>query len=223
MSRNPEREEMSKDYYREKQYYRENRDKDAYRDKDPYKETKEKEMYHGEMREKEMYREKEIYRERREDHHREREMYRESYREQARPTGNRESYREIQRDREMYTGRQNKYADPERKRQDPERLERIESRLRLLAEDGNTNHNEKENRDKTSGDKELEDLRSRLLSKRISKELQGQDGKKMEYSDKSDRHSDRTLDKHHQARRNRLIKAGKNPYKYTILSSRLYI
>lgn len=196
---------MSKDYYREKQYYRE---KDVYRDKDPYKDPKEKEMYRGEMREKEMYRDKEIYRDRREDHHREREMYRESYREQVRP---RESYREIQREREMYPSRQNKYTDPERKRQDPERQERIESRLRLLAEDSNTNHNnEKENRDKTSGDKELEDLRSRLLSKRISKELQGQDGKKMDYSDKSDRHSDRALDKHHQARRNRLIEAGMN-------------
>lgn len=203
MNRNPERDEMSKDYYREKQYYRENREKDAYRDKDPYKETKEKEIYRGEMRDKELYREKEMYRERREDHHREREMYRESYREQGRP---RESYREMQRDREMYTSRQNKYADPERKRQDSER---IESRLRLLADDNNTNHNEKENRDRTSGDKELEDLRSRLLSKRISKELQGQDGKKIEYSDKSERHSDRTLDKHHQARRNRLIEAGK--------------
>ncbi|XP_039747429.1 cyclin-dependent kinase 11B [Pararge aegeria] len=226
-NKNLEREEMPKDYYRDKQYYRE---KELYREKD----VREKEMYRErDVREKEMYREKDVYREkdpyREREHYREREMYRDNtaFRESGRP---KEVYREkevykekdVQREREMYVSRdrQYKYSEPERKRIE---TERIETRLRLLSEEGRSNQtNEKENRDKTSGDKELEDLRSRLLSKRISKELLNQEpGKKQsEYENRDtkkaahnererDRNSERnsTLDKHQQERRKRLLEA----------------
>lgn len=215
MSKPLDREEISKEYYREKQYYRE---KETYREKEP----REKEAYRErEVRDKEVYREN-PYRER--DHYREREMYREntSFRDTTRT---REAYREkeaykekeTQRDREAYMSRerQYKYSETERKRLEPDR---IESRLRLIADEGgrtnHANHNsEKENRDKTSGDKELEDLRSRLLSKRISKEL-GQESKKHhDYNDKEsklERHT--TLDKTQQERRKRLLEAGKYLY-----------
>ncbi|XP_052737608.1 cyclin-dependent kinase 11B isoform X2 [Bicyclus anynana] len=216
---------MPKEYYREKQYYRE---KEVYREKD----VREKEMYRErEVRDKELYREKDVYREkdpyREREHYREREMYRDNaaYRESGRP---KEVYREkevykekdqVQREREMYSSRdrQYKYTDPERKRIENER---IETRLRILADESRNNHtNEKENRDRTSGDKELEDLRSRLLSKRISKELQNQETKKPnehesreatnsvhnEREKNSERHS--TLDKHQQERRKRLLEA----------------
>ncbi|XP_052737607.1 cyclin-dependent kinase 11B isoform X1 [Bicyclus anynana] len=225
LSKNIERDEMPKEYYREKQYYRE---KEVYREKD----VREKEMYRErEVRDKELYREKDVYREkdpyREREHYREREMYRDNaaYRESGRP---KEVYREkevykekdqVQREREMYSSRdrQYKYTDPERKRIENER---IETRLRILADESRNNHtNEKENRDRTSGDKELEDLRSRLLSKRISKELQNQETKKPnehesreatnsvhnEREKNSERHS--TLDKHQQERRKRLLEA----------------
>lgn len=215
---------MPKDYYKEKQYYRE---KETYREKD----IRDKDMYRErEVREKDIYREKEIYREkdpyREREHYREREVYRDNaYRESARPKDvyrEKEVYKDkdVQRERDIYVtrDRQYKYSEPERKRMENDR---IESRLRLLADDGRPNQNsEKENRDKTSGDKELEDLRSRLLSKRITKELQSQDTKKhaqydrdtkkhVEYErDKnSDRHSS-SLDKHQQERRKRLLEAG---------------
>lgn len=135
------------------------------------------------------------------------------------PMKAREAYREkemykdkdSQREREMYLNRERQYkGTDDRKRPEPER---IESRLRLLAEDSHsTNHNnEKENRDKTSGDKELEDLRSRLLSKRISKELQSQETKRhpdYEKEGRQERHS--SLDKHQQERRKKLLEAGMN-------------
>ncbi|XP_068629318.1 cyclin-dependent kinase 11B [Battus philenor] len=215
VQKNIEREEMSKEYYREKQYYRE---KDSYREKD----MREKELY----REREMYREKDVYREkdpyREREHYREREMYRDntSFREAPRQ---RDMYREkdvykekdVQRDRDMYISRdrQNKYTDNERKRIESDR---IESRLRLLAEENRSNHNnEKENRDRTSGDKELEDLRTRLLSKRISKELQNHETRKpsnSDYNDKESKSEDRqrhssSLDRHQQERRKKLIEA----------------
>ncbi|XP_046964532.1 cyclin-dependent kinase 11B isoform X1 [Vanessa cardui] len=221
-SKTLEREEMPKDYYREKQYYRE---KEAYREKD----VREKEMYRErEIRDKDIYREKDVYREkelyREREHYREREMYRDnaSYRESGRP---KEAYREkemykekdMQREREMYVNRdrQYKYSENDRKRIE---TDRIESRLRMLSEEGRTQNNEKENRDKTSGDKELEDLRTRLLSKRISKELQSQETKKHTDFDKEtkkhmdyerEKNSDRyvSLDKHQQERRKRLLEA----------------
>ncbi|KPI91432.1 Cyclin-dependent kinase 11B [Papilio xuthus] len=212
--KNLEREDMTKEYYREKQYYRE---KDPYREKD----MREKELYH----EREMYREKDVYREkdpyREREHYREREMYREnpSYREAPRQRDvyrGKEMYKEkdVQREREMYLSRERqKYADIERKRYE---AEKIESRLRVLAEENRPNHNnEKENRDRTSGDKELEDLRTRLLSKRISKELQNQDNKKQsDYTDKESKSDDRqrhssSLDRHQQERRKRLLEAEK--------------
>nr|CAB3516241.1 unnamed protein product [Spodoptera littoralis] len=251
INKNPEREDMAKEYYREKQYYREKdmyregketfRDKESYRDKETYREKemyrdgkdnnmyrdnkdiREKDMYRErEMREKEVYRDKDQYRER--EHYREREMYRDpSFREPAR---SREAYREkemLYKEKEMYNKekemqrdvylgreRQYKYAEAERKRSDNER---IESRLRSLAEEGHTNHNnEKENRDRTSGDKELEDLRTRLLNKRITKELQGQDGgkKSSDYYEKDGKSSSRhsSLDKHQEHRKNKVLFAG---------------
>ncbi|XP_026758093.2 cyclin-dependent kinase 11B [Galleria mellonella] len=220
-----------KDLYREKEAYREKdlyrdkemyRDKESYRDKDVYRENKdirEKELYRErEIRERDIYKEKDMYREK--DTYREREHYKDTYRDNTsfrEATRPREAYREkeiykdkeIQRERDMYLNRdrQYKYTDAERKRVE---TDRIESRLRLLAEESHTNQsNEKENRDRSSGDKELEDLRSRLLSKRISKELQTQDSKKhqsfLEKDGRSDRHS--SLDKHQQERRKRLIEA----------------
>ncbi|XP_041976856.1 cyclin-dependent kinase 11B isoform X2 [Aricia agestis] len=208
---------MSKEYYREKQYYRE---KEAYREKEiREKELREKEMYRErEVREKDMYREKELYREkdpyREREHYREREVYRDpQYRESARP---KEAYREkevykekeMQRNREMYVNRdrQFKYSEADRKNLENDR---IESRLRVLADDSKTTqNNEKENRERSSGDKELEDLRSRLLSKRITKQLQTQDKKSVNYekdSSKTERQS--SLDKHQQERRKRLLEA----------------
>ncbi|XP_059054339.1 cyclin-dependent kinase 11B [Achroia grisella] len=204
-----------KDVYRDKEMYR---DKETYRDKEAYRENKdirEKELYRErEIRERDMYKDKDMYREK--DSYREREHYKETYRDNTsfrESTRPREAYRdkeiykdkEVQRERDMY--RQYKYTEAERKRID---TERIESRLRLLADENSTNqNNEKENRDRSSGDKELEDLRSRLLSKRKSKELQTQDTKKqssfMEKEGRSDRHS--SLDKHQQERRKRLIEA----------------
>ncbi|XP_060800454.1 cyclin-dependent kinase 11B isoform X2 [Amyelois transitella] len=211
---------------REKEVYRE-RDKEVYKDKE-YREKdaafREKEAAYrekdGAYREKDAaYREKDVsYREKEKElSYREREHYkeRELYRDPAafRDARTREAYREkevykekdSQRDREMYLGRerQYKYTD-DRKRMDSDR---IESRLRLLAEEGHTNHNnEKENRDRTSGDKELEDLRSRLLSKRITMQNQETTKKHSEHKEpRSDRHS--SLDKHHQERRKRLIEA----------------
>uniref|UniRef100_A0A2H1WGK5 cyclin-dependent kinase n=1 Tax=Spodoptera frugiperda TaxID=7108 RepID=A0A2H1WGK5_SPOFR len=254
INKNPEREDMAKEYYREKQYYREKemyreregketfrekesyRDKEAYREKEMYRDGKDNNMYRDnkdmrekdmyrerEMREKEVYRDKDQYRER--EHYREREMYRDpSFRE---PTRSREAYREkemLYKEKEMYNKekemqrdvylgreRQYKYADAERKRSDNER---IESRLRSLAEEGHTNHNnEKENRDRTSGDKELEDLRTRLLNKRITKELQGQDGgkKSSDYYEKDGKSSSRhsSLDKHQEHRKNKVLFADK--------------
>ncbi|RVE43437.1 hypothetical protein evm_011888 [Chilo suppressalis] len=202
-----------KEMYREKEVYRE---KELYRDKDVFrdKEIREKELYRErEVREKEAYKEKEMYREK--DNYRDREHYKEIYRDTtfrdtARP---REAYRdkevykekEVQRDREIFMSRerQYKYTEGDRKRVENEK---IESRLRSLAGDSQTDHyNEKENRDRTSGDKELEDLRSRLLSKRISKELQTQDKKYDDRSSKADRHA--TLDKHQQERRKKLLEA----------------
>lgn len=207
--------------YREKELYREGNNKEAYSTKD----VREKEVYRErDIRDKEVfkdkdaYREKELFRDR--EHYREREMYRDNatFRDVQR---SRELYREkeMYKDRDMprepYVNRErqyNKYVEGDRKHQE---ADRIESRLRLLSEEGRSNHtNEKENRDKTSGDKELEDLRSRLLSKRISKELQGQDTSKI--SDVSDRDSFKnerqsTLDKHQQERRKKLLQAGKDP------------
>ncbi|KOB77745.1 Cell division cycle 2 like-1 transcript variant A [Operophtera brumata] len=258
-----DREEMPKEYYREKQFYRDNkeafreketyREKDMYREKEPYREKevyrekeayrekepyREKELYRDNNKEpyrekdvrdkelyrerdvrekeaykdKEVYREKDLYRERGErEHYREREMYTRdnanaSFRDVPR---SREAYKEKDVQREAYLNRERQYkhTDADRKRQGNER---IESRLRLLSEESHANqNNEKENRDKTSGDKELEDLRSRLLSKRISKELQSQDStKNSEISDKdnkTDRHS--ALDKNQQERRKRLLEA----------------
>ncbi|XP_030024358.2 LOW QUALITY PROTEIN: cyclin-dependent kinase 11A [Manduca sexta] len=245
VGKNSDRDDMPKDYYREKQYYRDKemyrekeafrdkesyrdkevyRDKDTYREKEVYRESKEayrekdireKEIYRErEMREKDIYKEKEACREkdpyREREHYRERELYRDNnptFRETIRA---RETYRDKDMQRDVYLSRerQYKYTDTERKR--PE-TDRIESRLRLLAEESNhsSHNNEKENRDRSSGDKELEDLRSRLLSKRISKELQTQESRKNpDYGDKeskSDRHS--SLDKHQQERRKRLIEA----------------
>lgn len=233
ISKNVEREDVPKDYYREKQYYRE---KEAYREKEyREKDAREKELYRDrEMKEKEAYREKEVYREK--DPYREREQYRERemYRENSfRDPRNREAYREkemykekdVPRDRDMYTNRERqfKYTEAERKRSDSDR---IESRLRVLAEETHGNHNnEKENRDKTSGDKELEDLRSRLLSKRISKELQTQETKRhSDYVDKGEkleRHS--SLDKHQQDRRKRLIEAGRHLYSYIDCNIHTYL
>ncbi|XP_037973667.2 cyclin-dependent kinase 11B [Plutella xylostella] len=239
-----DREELAKEYYREKQYFREKeaRDKEMYRekegrDKDIYRDKRDKELYREkEAREKEVYREKnvrekeaykdkeinreregiykekEVYRER--DHYRERELYRDgaSYREVPRQ---RDVYREKegQREREAYLAReaQPRYGEPERK---PRKDDRIESRLRLLAEEGSQPvHSEKENRDRTSGDKELEDLRSRLLSKRITKELQSttRDSRKThDYSEKESK-SERlpTLDKHQQERRKKILEANR--------------
>ncbi|CAK1581978.1 unnamed protein product [Parnassius mnemosyne] len=215
VTKNLERDEMTKEYYREKQYYRE---KDPYREK----EVREKEIY----REREIYREKDVYKERdpyrEREHYREREMYRDNTTSFREATRQRDMYREkdvykekeVQKDREMYMSRdrQNKYSDNEKKRLESDR---IESRLRLLAEESRPNHsNEKENRDKTSGDKELEDLRTRLLSKRISKELQNQETRKSDYSDKESKSDDRqrhssSLDRHQQERRKRLIEAEK--------------
>lgn len=244
VGKNSDRDDIPKEYYREKQYYRDKemyreketfrdketyrekdvyRDKDAYREKDIYRETKEayreKELYRErEIREKDIYKEKETYREkdpyREREHYRERELYRDNptFRETMR---SRETYRdkdaykekEVQRDLYVNRERQYKYSDPGCK--GPEG-DRIESRLRLLAEESHSNRtNEKENRDRSSGDKELEDLRSRLLSKRISKELQSQEPRKnpdyLDKETKSDRHS--SLDKHQQERRKRLIDA----------------
>uniref|UniRef100_A0A2A4K6F1 cyclin-dependent kinase n=1 Tax=Heliothis virescens TaxID=7102 RepID=A0A2A4K6F1_HELVI len=258
INKNPDREDMAKEYYREKQYYREKelyrenkeafRDKEVYREKEAYREkemyrdgnkdnmyrenkdVREKEMYRErEMREKDMYKEKDVYREkdtyREREHYREREMYREpSFREPAR---SREAYREKEmayKEKEMYNkekemqrdvylgrDRQYKYSEQDRKRSDNN--ERIESRLRSLAEEGHTNqNNEKENRDRTSGDKELEDLRTRLLNKRITKELQSQDGKKSsEYYEKESKSSSRhsSLDKHQEHRKNKVLFADK--------------
>ncbi|KAI8435072.1 hypothetical protein MSG28_003478 [Choristoneura fumiferana] len=208
-----------KDTYREKELYREKepyREKDAYREKESYREKeqyREKEAY----REKEIYREKEAYREKdgfrdkesykEREHYREKEMYRDpSYREVAR---SREAYRDkdVQSQRDIYVSRERQYkvSDMERKRQDPER---IESRLRLLAEDGHANHNnEKENR--TTGEKVLEDLRSRLLNKRITKEMQSQDHKRQgDYSEKEAKQEKQfPLDKYQQERRNKLLEA----------------
>lgn len=228
-----EHDDTSKEFYREKQYYRDvyrekdGREKEVYREKD----VREKEMYREkEIREKDLYRDKELNRERElykesyreREHYRERDVYREgaTYREgTAYREGNRsrEVYREKElykdkdpRDRDTYSNkeRQGRYFDIDRKQR--QEADRIESRLRLLADDGHSMpQNEKENRDKTSGDKELEDLRSRLLSKRISKELQSQDSKKhsdYEKNSKSDRHS--SLDKVQQERRKKLLEAG---------------
>lgn len=189
--------------YRDKEV----REKDIYREKEMYRE---KEL----TRERDVYREKEPYRER--EHYRERESYREggNYKD---PSRIRQVYREkdvfkdkeIQRDRDMFSNRdrQGRYGEAEAKTRTESG--KIENRLRMLAEDNQSlQTNEKENRDKSSGDKELEDLRSRLLNKRISKELQ--DSKKhtdyIEKSSKSDKHY--SLDKHQQERRNKLLEAG---------------
>ncbi|XP_049867309.1 cyclin-dependent kinase 11B isoform X2 [Pectinophora gossypiella] len=210
MGRNNDRDEVSKDYYREKQYYRE---KEVYREKEMYREKdiREKEMYRDrEMREKEVYREKDPYRER--EHYREREAYKDnsSFRDTARP---REAYREkeiykekdVQRDRDAYLSRERQYKYEERKRLESDRME---PRLRDESHSNSNQNSEKENRDKTSGDKELEDLRSRLLSKRKI-ELQTQEPKKR--SDYSEKHSKQprqsSLDKQQQERRNRFIEA----------------
>ncbi|CAB3236416.1 unnamed protein product [Arctia plantaginis] len=250
LNKNADREEIAKEYYREKQYYREKemyreketfRDKDTYREKESYrdkemyrdgkemyreKEIREKALYRErEMRDKDMYKDKEMYREKdvyreRDHYNRERELYRDnnSYRETAR---SREVYREKDMQRDVYLGRDrqyNKYVESEQKRPD----ERIESRLRSLAEESHTNHgNEKENRDRTSADRELEDLRTRLLNKRISKELQTQDNKKgLEYHEKESKSSSRhstmesstrhsALDKHQENRKNKVLFAEK--------------
>ncbi|XP_075969515.1 cyclin dependent kinase 11B pitslre isoform X2 [Anticarsia gemmatalis] len=246
-----------KQYYREKEMYRDKesfRDKETFRDKEAYRDNKEmyrdnkelyrekdireKQMYRErEMREKDMYKEKEMYREkelyREREHYREREMYREntSFRDPART---REAYREkemykekeLQRDAYLGRDRQYKYTETDPKRSDNER---IESRLRLLAEEGHTNHNnEKENRDRerTSADKELEDLRTRLLNKRISKELQSQDNKKgSDYLEKESKSSTRhssydsntrhsSLDKHQEHRKNKMLFAEREKRKH---------
>ncbi|XP_026742794.1 cyclin-dependent kinase 11B isoform X3 [Trichoplusia ni] len=245
ITKNSDREDTAKDYYREKPYYREKelyrdnketfRDKEAYREKEAYnrdkemyregkevyrdtKDMREKEFYRE--REKEMYKEKEVYREKdpyreREHLYRERDMYRDpSFRDATRSRDvykEKEMYKdknEQQRDMYLNRDRQYKYSEAERKHN-----ERIESRLRLLAEEGHTNHNnEKENRDRTSGDKELEDLRTRLLNKRISKELQGQDVKKgSDYYEKESKPSSRhsSLDKHQEHRKNKVLFADK--------------
>lgn len=212
-----------KDNIREKEMYREKdvRDKEVYRekevrDKEVYreKEARDKEMYREKdlNRERELYREKELYRDR--DHYRERDVYRSentSYREAPR---SREMYREKEmykekdtRDRETYLAResQGRYSDTERKlRKDGS----IEARLRAIPDQGQSGHNEKENQDRTSGDKELEDLRSRLLSKRITKELLIKEPRKQEYSDSERTERNSSLDKHQQERRKRLLQAG---------------
>ncbi|XP_038216021.1 cyclin-dependent kinase 11B isoform X2 [Zerene cesonia] len=219
-----ERDDVPKDYYREKQYYRE---KEVYRDN---KDIREKEMYRErEIRDKDVYREKEVYREkdpyREREHYRERELYRDNtYRDLGRPREtyrSKEAYKEkdLQRDHDVYVSRdrQYKYSEAERKHIESEKIQttsqrlQINARLQMLAEETRSSHNnEKENRDKTSGDKELEDLRSRILSKRLTKELQTQDSKKHSDYDKevrsdSSRHS--SLDKQHLERKNRLIEA----------------
>ncbi|XP_047509826.1 cyclin-dependent kinase 11B isoform X1 [Pieris napi] len=212
VSSNMDREDIPKDYYRDKQYYRE---KDLYRDKD----IRDKDMYRErEMREKDGYREKEVYREkdpyREREHYRERDVYRETaYRDVGRQ---REVYRskelykdkDVQREREMYIhrDRQYKYTEAERKHLE---TDKIETRLRMVADESRGSHNhEKENRDKTSGDKELEDLRSRLLSKRMTKELQTQDSKKYpEYEKDFKSASRQSYDKLHLERKNRLLEA----------------
>ncbi|VVD03577.1 unnamed protein product [Leptidea sinapis] len=131
-------------------------------------------------RSRELYREKELYKE-----------------------------KDVPKERDVYASRdrQYKYSETERRRME---TEKIENRLRMLAEESRNSHNtEKENRDKSSGDKELEDLRSRLLSKRMTKELQNQDPRHKQDISKDGRSdsSRNSFDKQHLERKNRLIEA----------------
>ncbi|CAH4032084.1 cyclin-dependent kinase 11B isoform X2 [Pieris brassicae] len=180
VSNNMDREDIPKDYYRDKQYYRE---KDLYREKD----IREKDMYRErEMREKDGYREKEVYREkdpyRERDHYRERDVYRETaYRDVGRQ---REVYRskelykdkDVQREREMYIhrDRQYKYTEAERKHLE---TDKIETRLRMVADESRGSHNhEKENRDKTSERemvKRKHESRSELEARREDRRRRG--------------------------------------------------
>ncbi|XP_047509828.1 cyclin-dependent kinase 11B isoform X2 [Pieris napi] len=180
VSSNMDREDIPKDYYRDKQYYRE---KDLYRDKD----IRDKDMYRErEMREKDGYREKEVYREkdpyREREHYRERDVYRETaYRDVGRQ---REVYRskelykdkDVQREREMYIhrDRQYKYTEAERKHLE---TDKIETRLRMVADESRGSHNhEKENRDKTSERemvKRKHESRSELEARREDRRRRG--------------------------------------------------
>ncbi|GBP10868.1 hypothetical protein EVAR_5449_1 [Eumeta japonica] len=219
LGKNVDREEIGKDIYRKKPYYR---DEDEYREND----VREKDVYRDINKEREIYREKETYRDRDRDHYRE--MYRQSVTYRSREISRQKDScrekaiykdRDVQREREMHVSRdrQVRYVEVERK----QRLEpdRIESKLRLIAEDSHSlNYSEKENRSRSSGDKELEDLRSRLISNRMSKEFQSQESKRQPeyYNQESKRQSDKNnskpdrssnLDKHHQERRRKLVEA----------------
>ncbi|XP_077292009.1 cyclin dependent kinase 11B pitslre isoform X2 [Arctopsyche grandis] len=230
----------NKEYYKERENVRE---KEVYREKEPYrgrdhyrdKDYKEKEIYRegDPYREKEVYREKESYRikepYREKDHHKEKdsfrdkEFYKESYREK-------DPYREKEmvREKELYLMREkervSRHGEGDRSKShrhveaDRKAMSREDSRLRHgddsnRLKDSNLRYVEKENREKQTGDKELEDLRSRLLSKRQTKEQQQVSRKQRD--DKSDgsleremTHSSRLpeLDKSQLERREKLLK-----------------